>query len=225
MNRFVAAPAGDVAMGKVTPRFHIVPRQPGWHDHVKKMRCAARNTLPWKIKPLPRPPGGSCWIIPCNDERAVEIAQLAPQLRALGWKVLTCDPAIVELLGCKAGLRVHAERHGLLEHMPRYFQSVEGAQFPCVLKAAAGVYGKDCFICKCAEDILKVTDSGFGSKWVLQEFQRGCYEYSTSMLVNHGAIIDLVCTRYKYDSDEYVWPFVNELWKERCARRRPPVAS
>ena len=43
VNRFVAAPAGDVAMGKVTPRFHMVPRQPGWHEHVRKMRCAARN--------------------------------------------------------------------------------------------------------------------------------------------------------------------------------------
>ncbi|KAL3921891.1 MAG: hypothetical protein SGPRY_004747 [Prymnesium sp.] len=215
VSRFVAAPAGDVPMGKVTPRFHFVPRQPGWHDHVRKMRCAARNTLHFKLKPLPRPPGGSCWLIPCDDKRGIEIAQLAPQLRALGWKVLTCDAQVVELLGCKAGLRVHAERHGLLHHLPLYFPDPETAQFPCVLKASTGVYGKDCFICKCKEDILKVTDSGFGSKWVLQEFQKGCFEYSTSVLVQNGGIIDAVCTRYQYDSEEYVWPRVNEIWQNR----------
>lgn len=218
--RFVAAPAGDVNIGKVHPRFHLVPKQPGWHDLVRKMRCGARNTLPFKLKPLPRPPGGSCWLIPCDDRRGIEIAQLAPQLRALGWKVLTCDPRVVETLGCKAGLREHAERHGLLQHLPRYFDGPENASFPCVLKASVGVYGKDCFICKCKEDILKVTDCGFGSKWVLQEFQRGCFEYSTSVLVQNGVIVDSICTRYQYDSDEYVWPRVNEIWQNRCV---PPA--
>ncbi|KAL1526700.1 hypothetical protein AB1Y20_015400 [Prymnesium parvum] len=221
VSRFVAAPAGDAPIGKATPRFHFVPRQPGWHDLVRKMRCAARNTLPFKLKPLPRPPGGSCWLIPCDDKRGVEIAQLAPQLRALGWKVLTSEAHVVELLGCKAGLRVHAERHGLLQHLPRYFQGPEEAQFPCVLKASAGVYGKDCFICHCKEDILKVTDTGFGSKWVLQEFQKGCFEYSTSLLVRDGNIVDAVCTRYQYDSDEYVWPRVNEIWQNRAFPEPP----
>jgi hypothetical protein len=158
VSRFDAKPVGE--MGQVEPRFHLVPRQPGWHPMVSKMRCAARNVMHLKLKRLPRAPGGSCWLIPCDDERGVQVAQLAPQLRALGWKILTSEAHVVALLGCKAGLREHAERHGLLEHLPAYFNGPDDARFPCVLKAATGVYGKDCFIVRCKEDILKVTEDG-----------------------------------------------------------------
>jgi len=168
------------------------------------------------VKRLPKPPGGSCWMIPCDDERGIQVAELAPQLRALGWKVLTSEPHTVALLGCKAGLREHAERHELLEHLPAYFMDPAEARYPCVLKASVGVYGKDCFIVRCKEDVLKVTDSGFGSKWVLQEFMPGRFEYSTSVLVLKGEILEAVCTKYEYDAEEYVWPRVTEItWKRQ----------
>ena len=57
---------------------------------------------------------------------------------------------------------------------------------------------------------------GFGSRWVLQELMRGVHEYSTSLLVVKGEIIDSCCTRYEYDEEEYVWPRVNEIGWKRC---------
>jgi len=40
--------------------------------------------------------------------------------------------------------------------------------------------------------------------------------------VNKGQIVELVCAKYKYDSDEYVWPRVNELWQQRTFPEVPP---
>ena len=51
-------------------------------------------------------------------------------------------------------------------------------------------------------------------RWVLQEFMPGRHEYSTSLLVHSGKIIEAVRTKYEYDAEEYVWPRVNEIsWK------------
>jgi len=45
-----------------------------------------------------------------------------------------------------------------------------------------------------------------GSEWVLQELVPGRLEYSTSLLVAEGRILDVACSRYEFGSDIYVWP-------------------
>eukprot|EP00435_Cladocopium_sp_Y103_P065807 s429_g27.t2 len=57
------------------------------------------------------------------------------------------------------------------------------------------------------------------SRWLLQEMVTGCYEYSTSLLVCEGEILEVACMRYEYDAEEYVWPRVTELGNEL---RMPP---
>merc|ERR1719356_249065 len=36
-------------------------------------------------------------------------------------------------------------------------------------------------------------------------------EYSASLLVDNGDILDAICTEYEYDKDEYIWPHVEEV--------------
>uniref|UniRef100_A0A7S1KW93 ATP-grasp domain-containing protein n=1 Tax=Alexandrium catenella TaxID=2925 RepID=A0A7S1KW93_ALECA len=45
-----------------------------------------------------------------------------------------------------------------------------------------------------------------GENWVLQELAPGHLEYSTSLLVHEGKILDAMCSRYEFGSDVYVWP-------------------
>ena len=59
--------------------------------------------------------------------------------------------------------------------------------------------------------MLAVTTTGFGSTWLLEEMCDGALELSVSLLVVAGEILDAVCTEYEYDSEQYVWPHVNEV--------------
>jgi predicted ATP-grasp superfamily ATP-dependent carboligase len=45
-----------------------------------------------------------------------------------------------------------------------------------------------------------------GSDWVMQELVPGIHEYSTSLLVDNGRIVDYACSRYEFSSETYVWP-------------------
>lgn len=45
-----------------------------------------------------------------------------------------------------------------------------------------------------------------GPDWLLQEIVPGEYEYSTTVLMDHGTIVDYACSRYKFSRDVYVWP-------------------
>jgi len=45
-----------------------------------------------------------------------------------------------------------------------------------------------------------------GSDWVMQELVPGIHEYSTSLLVDNGRILDYACSRYEFSSEIYVWP-------------------
>jgi len=45
-----------------------------------------------------------------------------------------------------------------------------------------------------------------GSDWVMQELVPGIHEYSTSLLVDDGRIVDYACSRYEFSSETYVWP-------------------
>merc|ERR1711865_993538 len=47
-----------------------------------------------------------------------------------------------------------------------------------------------------------------------QELVLGPFEYSCSLLVNRGEILQSACMRYEYDSDLYVWPRCSERGKE-----------
>ena len=76
-----------------------------WEWLVKRMNSCVRNTLTWREgKPLPPAPNSPCWLLPCKDDTAVEIATHQDELRALGWKLLTCQPHVVSRIGQKANL-------------------------------------------------------------------------------------------------------------------------
>jgi len=145
---------------------------------------------------------------------ALRIAQLRSNLLAAGWKVLTSDAWVVERLGNKARLRDFAERVGLLGHLPEHYASLEGARYPCVLKAALGEHGRDIHIVRSREEARAIVADHNGSEWLLQELVLGCIEYSVSLLVESGNILDAICTRYEYDREEYVWPRAEEVSKE-----------
>jgi len=56
------------------------------------------------------------------------------------------------------------------------------------------------------EWIAEAEDEELGSDWVLQELAQGKFEYSTSLLVHEGEILDAACSRYEFSSEVYVWP-------------------
>eukprot|EP00929_Paragymnodinium_shiwhaense_P109376 TRINITY_DN75781_c0_g1_i1.p1 TRINITY_DN75781_c0_g1~~TRINITY_DN75781_c0_g1_i1.p1 ORF type:complete len:558 (+),score=87.05 TRINITY_DN75781_c0_g1_i1:100-1773(+) len=61
------------------------------------------------------------------------------------------------------------------------------------------------------EWIGEAQDEELGSQWVLQELIPGKYEYSTTLLVDHGVILDSACSRYEFESDVYVWPHLEYI--------------
>lgn len=194
-------------------KFHLVPKN-GWHPFLKRMECDAANTIKWFGKgPVPTAPD-DCWLLPASDEMAVCIAELQWQLLGAGWKLLTCAPQVVSKLSNKARLHDHAKECGLLGSLPQHYTSPDTAKYPCVLKAAVGHHGKDVFIVQSKAEVHKIAQEGFGSQWVLQELISGHKEYSVSMLVEHGEILDAICTEYKYDKKEYVWPNVGEVGRK-----------
>ena len=212
--------------------YALVPKT-GWQGEVSKMRCGARNDLRFTLKPPTLAPNKGCWLVPTCDSLAVRVAEQADSLRALGWQLVTCEARLVEELGCKAGLKRFAQRHGLLRHLPQYYDSPEECSFPCVAKSASGVYGKECYIVhsaveahaaarKAAERHAARDGAFWGSRWVLQEYVMGRHEFSTSLLVSRGEVLDAICSRYEYDAEEYVWPRVSEVEEKRAF---PPVPA
>jgi hypothetical protein len=191
-------------------RFHVTPMNE-WQWLVKKMNCCVRNTLDWRRgHPLPRPLA-PCWLLPCKDDTAVEIAQHRTELQGLGWKLLTCEPHVVARIGNKANLHAYATELGLLEHLPLHYSTPQTASYPCMLKAAVGEHGRDVFIVDSADDVAQKAAGDFESeRWLLQELCAGNTEYATSLLVVDGDIIDAICTSYVYDKEVYVWPYVQE---------------
>jgi len=197
-------------------RFQLTPRV-YWNRDVRRMGCSVRNTLDWQGgDPLPgaeRP----CWLLPASDHVAVQIARRQGELREAGWKVLSCDPGTVSRLDNKAAFQAHAQALGLSAYLPTCFTEPEGAAYPCVLKPATGEFGRDARIVRSPADVLRVTgEEGLRSSWVLQELITGCFEFSTALLVERGEVLDMACTRYEYDAEEYVWPQVLEVGKAAC---------
>mmetsp|Transcript_55303 Transcript_55303/g.171332 ORF Transcript_55303/g.171332 Transcript_55303/m.171332 type:complete len:250 (+) Transcript_55303:168-917(+) len=183
------------------------------------MGCSVHNTLDWQGgEPVPvaeRP----CWLLPASDRVAVEIAERREELQAAGWKVLTSEPHVVSRLDNKAAFQEYAQTLGLSEHLPAWYAEPEGAAYPCVLKPAAGEFGRDARIVRSAAEVPAAANDGgaLGAAWVLQELVTGRFEYSTALLVRDGEILDAACTRYEYSAEEYVWPKVTELRKDSPA--------
>jgi len=215
VNRFVAGPASTADSHCFeSPKFHLVPAN-GWHRFVWKMGCSALNTIKWNGEtPLPTAPC-PCWLLPASDEMALTIARLRPQLVAAGWMVLSSAESTIARLSNKLGLREHAEQLGMLDHLPRHWSTPAEAQYPCMLKAAIGYHGKNIHIVNSPEEVDELASDGLGTEWLLQELIPGSTEYSVSLLVNEGAILDSICTVYEYDAQEYVWPNVNELSRKQ----------
>lgn len=204
-------------------KFHFVPRN-GWHPFLKRMGCSARNTMAWHggDAPVPTPPNGDCWLLPTSDEMALCIAQRQAQLLSAGWKLLTCSPGTVYRLSNKSNLHRHADNLGLLSTLPQHYNSPDEAEYPCILKAAVGQHGKNVYIVHAPEEVRKWTSGAFGPGWLLQELISGTLEYSTSLLVSDGVILDAICTEYEYARPEYVWPHVDEV--RRSSHRSVPKA-
>ena len=198
-------------------RFCLTPRV-YWNRDVRRMGCGASNTLDWHGgDPLPSPPTKRTWLLPASDTMAVEIAMQQEALRSAGWMILSCDPEIVRRLDDKVALQSLAHDMGLSTYFPKRFTSPELARYPCILKPAAGEFGAGVEIVYSAESVRRITivESGeLSCRWLLQELVTGCYEYSTSLLVENGRILEKACIRYQYDAEEYVWPHVNETNKE-----------
>ncbi|CAL1154503.1 unnamed protein product [Cladocopium goreaui] len=149
----------------------------------------------------------------------MEIAQRQDELKEMGWKLITCSPSILGRLDDKVKLTELAEELGLSQHFPQRFLAAEEATYPCILKPGAGEFGSGVEIVHSPQEVRRISGEVLSSRWLLQEMVTGCYEYSTSLLVCEGEILEVACMRYEYDADEYVWPRVTELGKEL---RGPP---
>ncbi|CAE8597991.1 unnamed protein product, partial [Polarella glacialis] len=184
-------------------RFHLVPKI-SWGKQLGLMGCSAHNTVAWDGKGnLPPAPAAPCWLIPTQDDAAVAIAEQVAELRKQGWKVLSCDPRRIDQFRNKAKFRQLADRIGLLFLLPVHYNSIEDARFPCILKPAIGTFGKDTHIVRDAAEATRIAPSGLGDRWLLQELVSGDKEYSTSLLVSSGEILDSACIRYTYSMEEY----------------------
>lgn len=206
-------------------RFHLVPKI-SWNRLLRSVGCGIRNTFTWSgALPPPLPPSEQCWLIPSQDDAAVQVAEMSAELAASGWRIFSCDPQLVDCLRNKASLRFRAEKLGLAALLPEHFDDIATARYPCVLKPAVGTYGKDTHIVCCPKDATSVAADGLGTTWVLQELVSGHFEYSTSLLVMDGEVLDSICIRYQYDRDEYVWPNVEELATAFCSVSAEHLAS
>jgi len=253
-------------------RFQLAPNVQ-WNRQVRQVGCGIRNTLNWKGRPpLPVAPHSDCWLIPTQDEAAVDMAWRQNELRHLGWKVLSCKPEIVDMLRNKNSLHEHFRSLGLGEYVPERFHCPRDALYPCILKPACGTFGKDTCVAYCSDDVVRTaykdqiwsierriqqeqdymatyyTQHGqekdqeemwaetawkteeavqrmleekereeLWDKWMLQELLPGPFEYSTTLLVFQGEILDVAGTRYEYDADIYVWPRVELINTEYVA--------
>ncbi|CAE7211678.1 Trim71 [Symbiodinium natans] len=199
-------------------QFQIVPGFI-WNRQVRMLGGIVQNSMSWTLgTPIPAA-SQPAWILPCTDRAAIEIAQQQQKWEEAGWRVLACEPGLVETLDDKAKLFEYAQRLGICSYMPQRYTSVEGAAYPCMLKPASGQYGEGARIVNGSEDVrcvVGVDCVSIGADWVLQELIPGEYEFSTSLLVWHGQILDSVTMKYQYDGMEYIWPHVREISKELC---------
>ena len=210
------------------PRFVIAPTTVRWQSELKQLHIRCENSLDWRgAPPLPPPPAPRCWLLPATDAVALAIARHRAALAALGWRLLTCDEAAVRRLSDKAEFHSTAVALGLASHLPTHYSSAAAASYPCILKGAEGEHGRAVRIVQSAEEATERTAravaDGDGDRWLLQELIRGHVEYSASLLVAAGTVAKVLCVRYVYDRDAYVWPHnVNERKEQRSVAEVAP---
>lgn len=199
-------------------RFHTTPMMK-WNRQLRRCGCSVANMHDWKGGlPVPFAPEKPCWFLPNQDDIAIQVASYQRELRRAGWKVISVDPDVVAMLGNKAELRKHLGRLDMEDVMPKHFTSPMNATYPCILKPAIGTFGRDTFVVRSPEQVLeKTAGMPLQPKWVLQELIPGRIEYSTTMLVVEGEVLDVIGTKYEYDGEEYVWPNVEEVKHEYCS--------
>jgi len=170
--------------------------------------------MTWKGRdPLPAAPGHPCWLLPTSDDVAVEIARRRSDLRGMGWSILSCDPLVVQKLSDKAMLQDYAQELGLQAHLPARYASADHACYPCILKSATGEFGKDCHIVHSSDGVHTLVPHELGPRWVLQELILGIMEYSVTLLVQNGDLLEIIGTQYEYGSEAYVYPDVRKIGK------------
>jgi len=85
------------------PRFHLTPNTVRWHRALGLLNVGAHNTFGWRgglplPLPPPPPPGTTTrlgpWLLPASDAAALAIAQQQEELRAAGWRLLTCGATL-----------------------------------------------------------------------------------------------------------------------------------
>mmetsp|Transcript_168371 Transcript_168371/g.323483 ORF Transcript_168371/g.323483 Transcript_168371/m.323483 type:complete len:655 (+) Transcript_168371:110-2074(+) len=194
-------------------RFQFAPTD--WQHFLANMGFPEGNLTEWHADtPVPKAPPYPCWFIPCWDKVAVRLAELQQEFRDAGWKVLTCDPDLIKTLSNKVKLRDHVEKLRQLHLMPHHWKTPEEATYPCVLKGATGEFGKNVYLVKSIEEVYEIAKDGFdGTKWLLQEHIKGSMEYSTTLLVVDGEILDAIVTEYEYQDEVYIWPRVRQIYR------------
>lgn len=138
-------------------RFHIVPDSVRWQKKLIQLRVGAANCLPWRhTEQLPPPPTErpphSVWLLPSTDAAALAIARDRRKLVAAGWKILTCAEEVIARLSGKKTLRALAVERGVEEYLPKHYDSLHDATYPCILKAETGEYGRNVFIVNSFEE-------------------------------------------------------------------------
>lgn len=195
--------------------FQIVPGFI-WNRQVRMLGGTMQNCLSWTLGAAIPTAQHSAWLLPCTDRAAREIAERQHAWQEAGWRTLSCDPDLVEALDDKVKLFEHAQRLALGSFLPQRYTTAEAATYPCMLKPASGQYGEGARIVNNSADVQCVIGLDVGTDWVLQEMVPGHYEYSTSLLVWHGDVLDAITMKYHYDGTLYVWPRVREISKEMC---------
>ena len=166
-------------------------------------------SAPWSSR------GGGTVLMPCTEAAALAIARDPSSLRSAGWRLLTCNPVVVEALGDKRLFHELAARCGVTDALPVHYADANAAVYPCVCKTRCGAYGQGVSIVRTHSEILQC---GGADAVVLQELVRGPVEFCASLLVVDGVIRRVSRTAYTYEADEYIWPRVGERRTKRRHR-------
>eukprot|EP00438_Fugacium_kawagutii_P032605 Skav233150 [mRNA] locus=scaffold1669:208344:212794:+ [translate_table: standard] len=115
----------------------------------------------------------------------------APDATWRGWSLTWLQ--VVATLRDKARMIEYARGKGIGASTPKSYASREAAEYPCILKPKLGTFGKDTHVVRSAEEVERFTKGSLAS-WVLQELVVGRLEYSTTLLVHQGEVVDYVNT-------------------------------
>ena len=166
-------------------------------------------------------PAKRAWLVPTEDDAALDLAARRRDFTLGGWRPLTCAAATVAELADKVRLRARGARLGLAASFPATYATLEDVAYPCCVKKAAGAYGSTVRHATGAEGLaaamkdLDLDEKTLGRDWLVEELVTGRVEHSTTLLVFFGGFRDVVHTTYAYGEDVYIWPRVAEDQERR----------